>query len=109
MKKSELWEYEGDDAFWKKMTQSSDPAVRKLAARVKTSTYVVEIPLDEFDSSKGDRYKETTKVRTIDPDVLQEDGSVLRLTQLCEEYRLAREAYLARKSGSHCYRVVEGC
>lgn len=107
MRKSELWEAEGDDAFWRKMTESSNPEIHRLASRVKKTTQVVEISEHEYDESRGDRFKEKTKVRTIDPDVLQADGSVVRLSVLSEEYRLKREAYLERKSGKHWYRVVE--
>ena len=107
MKKSELWEAEGDEAFWRKMTESSNPEIRRLANRVKKTTRVEEILESEYDQSGGDRYKERTKVRTIDPDVLQADGSVAQLSQLNEEYRLKRAAYLERKSGEHWYRVIE--
>lgn len=109
MEKSELWEDEGDDAFWRKMTESSSEDVRRLASRVTKRTQVEEIAASEYDETRRDQYMEaTTKVRTIDPDVQQPDGSVMRLTLLSEEYRLAREAYLEHKSGSHYYRVIEG-
>lgn len=107
MQKCELWKSSGDDAFWRKMTESNNPEVRRLALRVKKTTRVEEIPESEYNVTTGERYKDTPKVRTIDPDVLQADGSVIKLSLLSKEYRLKREAYLARKNGGHWYRVIE--
>lgn len=107
MQKHDLWR-EGDAEFWRTMTQSPCAEIRQLAAKVKNTTKVEEISLEEYDIHRGDRYKEKTKVRTIDPDVLQDDGRVLQLTQLDEEYRILREQYLARKSGARYYRIIEG-
>lgn len=108
MKKCDLWDGEGDEVFWHGMTESADPQIRKLASRVKPSVRVEEISAGEYEEGRPDSYYKTknTKARTIDPDVLQPDGSVKRLSQLSEEYRLSREAYLKQKSGVHYYRVL---
>jgi hypothetical protein len=108
MVKADLWREDGDDIFWKGMTQHRDPEIRALASRVKSSTKVEEIPASEYKEGDEDYYyKETAKIRTIDPDVLQSDGTVVKLTLLSDEYRLTREAYIKRKSGVHCYRVIK--
>lgn len=109
MKKADLWNNDGDEVFWARMTESQDGEIRKLASRVKPTIRVEEITACEYEQlmTANKYYKKETKARTIDPDVLQSDGSVLRLTQLNEQYRLAREAYLKRKSGPHYYRVIE--
>lgn len=94
--------------FWRKMTESKDGDVRKLASRVRPTIRVEEISVDEYKTYTSNVYhKEVTKARTIDPDVLQPDGSVLRLSQLSTEYKQAREAYLRNKSGPHYYRVID--
>lgn len=108
MRKSELWEDEGDEAFWLKMTDSKNAEVRKLASKVTKTTRVQEISENESEECPEEcYYKERAKIRTIDPDVLQSNGSVLKLSALSEDYRLAREAYLKRKSGEKWYRIIE--
>lgn len=108
MQKSELWEDEGDEAFWLKMTDSKNAEVRKLASKVTKTTRVQEISESESEECLEECYhKERAKIRTIDPDVLQKDGSVFKLSALSEEYKLARAAYLKRKSGEKWYRIIE--
>lgn len=108
MCKADLWREDGDDVFWAGMTQHCDMQIRALASRVKCTTRVEEISASEYKEGDEDYYyKERAKIRTIDPDVLQPDGIVVKLTLLNEEYRLTREAYIKRKSGVHCYRVIQ--
>ncbi len=87
-----------DQEAWGILRASDDPEIGALLAQVHPESAFV---WDERDFT----FQVSTKLRTIDPDVLTEDGIRL-LSALDPDYARRRDAYLARKAGLWPVRVV---
>lgn len=92
----DIW---GTDApAWAKLTNSADPTIQDLVALIRPETSFV------WDEENPD-FRVSTKLRTIDPDVLV-DGQLRPLSTLDEEFGRRRLAYLTNRSGQWPMRVV---
>ena len=87
-----------DVKVWRKMKASADPEMKALLASIQASTRFV------WDEDRPD-FRVSTKLRTIDPDVVS-DGALTPLSELDPEYGRRRREYLARKQGKWPMRVV---
>jgi len=87
-----------DLAVWKALHASQDPALRRWLDLVRLDTVFV------WDEA-APTFVLSTKIRTIDPDVLV-DGSPQPLSTLDPAFARYRQEYLARKSGPWPMRVV---
>jgi hypothetical protein len=108
--KADLWRH-GDASFWSLLVHAADPDVAAAARRVRPDVIIAEItpPAPGGDPQHGVVAASWSahelvvmrglKWRTIDPDVVVGPGRTQRLSELDPEYKLAREAYIARKSG----------
>lgn len=109
--KSHLWLGIGasDATFWDAMQRSKSNSVRQLASQVHRGVHVELISAEEAERlrfhGRNVLYEETAKIRTIDPDVLQPNGTVRRLSEVDLDYKVLRAAYLARKEGPKAYRI----
>lgn len=93
---ADLWG--GDQALWEKLVSITDPGVQSLLHQVSPLTQFV------WDAHKPDFWV-GTKLRTIDPDVVQ--GAVIcPLTGWDPEFSQRRLAYLASKSGQWPMRLI---
>lgn len=108
LRKADLWAA-GDEVFWRSMTESSEATIRESAAKVNVN---VRVELVDEANSKPDQdcwYRERAKLRTIDPDVLNEDGQgVKKLSELDPDYDSLRRTYLASHSGYKVYKITHG-
>lgn len=87
-----------DAQAWAKLQKAEDAELRTLLRAISPETTFV---WDESDP----HFCVSTKIRTIDPDVLVE-GEVQRLSELDPDYRFFRLAYLERKTGKWPVRVI---
>jgi len=87
-----------DAALWRTLQQSEDPTLRYYLAFVTPDT---QFRHDEANPT----FSVTTKIRTLDPDVLYK-GEVVRYSLLDPTYADYRRDYLARKQGPWPVRVV---
>ena len=87
-----------DVKVWRKMKAAADPGLKALLAPIQASTRFV------WDEDRPD-FVISTKLRTIDPDVLT-DGELRPLSELDAEFGRRRRDYLSRKQGKWPMRVV---
>ena len=109
MKKSDLW-VGGDSFFWNTMTLSPCPELCQLASKVSKHVDVLQVSEEESQTiPRTELFRNTAKVRTLDPDVQDSNNGlgVMCLSNLCDEYRSRREAYLESKRGEKVYRVIK--
>lgn len=93
---TDLW---GTDArLWHKLRSSGHPPVRKLVELISPGTRFTW-------AHENPSFTVTTKVRTIDPHVIQEDG-VAALSELDARFRSDRDRYLKRKQGPWPMRII---
>ena len=88
-----------DARVWEKLHAGADEALQETMALVSPET---EFLWDEENPS----FVVSTKVRTIDPDVLLADGRVEPLSRLDKDFAERRAAYLAHKAGRWPVRVI---
>lgn len=89
-----------DAAAWQKLQQHPDTQLQDLLRLVQPTT---KFTWDEANPT----FVLSTKIRTIDPDVVGEDGVLRPLSHLDPPFAQHRAAYLARKQGKWPMRVVE--
>ena len=87
-----------DQPAWEKLQASSDPQLQYHLQRVRADTRF------EWDEQKPE-FRVSTKLRSIDPDVLL-NGSVQPLSTLDPEFAAHREEYLTQNSGKWPMRVI---
>ena len=87
-----------DAAVWQKILAFDDGELARLRATVHKDIHF------EWEPSDPD-FVLTTKIRTIDPDVLQ-DGEVKRLSKWDADYRAFRADYLERKKGPWLMKLI---
>ena len=99
---TDLWG--GDKQLWDKISQSQDPAT---AAGVRLILRYRDFVADE---SKPDESKPAVrlqpKIRTIDPDVVTEDG-MLPLSALDADFRTYRDDYLRTRASTIALRLAD--
>jgi len=88
-----------DEVLWQKLHSTEDAYLNKLLAQVSVET---EFVWDEANPT----FRVSTKLRSVDPDVLGEDGELRPLSTLDFEFAARREAYLSRKQGPWFMRVI---
>lgn len=88
-----------DVIVWEKLRNSSDSRLQRLLRLVSPTTRFAR---DEENAS----FHVSTKVRTIDPDVLLPDGQAQPLSALDPAFARRRARYLARKEGKWPIRVI---
>lgn len=94
---ADLW---GTDAtLWQTLQQSADPTLRYYLRFIDDKTQFVRDPV-------APTFTVTTKIRTIDPDVLQA-GQLVRYSTLDPAFASYRQQYLAKKQGPWPIRVVD--
>ena len=93
----ELWTT--DRQVWSKLKACKDPSIQEQLKLIDPQTQFV---WDE----EAPTFLVDAKLRTIDPDVLQ-NGSLRRLSQLDSQFARRRSEYLQRKSGRWPVRVVQ--
>ncbi|MBN1964641.1 MAG: HD domain-containing protein [Anaerolineae bacterium] len=93
---ADLWRT--DDHAWGKLQASHDPELRRWLDLVTAETQF------ERDEAEAD-FRVSTKLRTIDPDVVVAGGS-LTLSALDAEFAAFRAAYLRDNGGKWPYRIV---
>lgn len=94
---ADLW---GTDvALWQTLLQSNEPTLRYYLRFVNDKTHFVRDP-------GAPTFTVTTKIRTIDPDVLQA-GQLVRYSTLDPAFATYRQHYLAQKQGPWPIRVVD--
>jgi hypothetical protein len=87
-----------DEPAWRKLKNTADPELQAIVELIRPETQFV------WDEEKPD-FRISTKLRTIDPDVLV-DGSFRPLSTLDEEFGRRRMAYLTARSGKWPMRIV---
>jgi HD superfamily phosphohydrolase len=93
----DIWDV--DAAVWARLQRSGDGELQRLLALVSPATRFV------FDEERP-TFRVSTKLRTIDPEVVLGGGRVAALSALDESYGRRRHAYLERYGGSWPMRVV---
>lgn len=88
-----------DRPFWQKLHGHADPALQAQLALVSPQTQIV------WDEDRPDFWV-STKLRTIDPDVVVGAGEIRPLSTLDPEFAAHRADYLARKQGKWPMRIV---
>ena len=88
-----------DAALWQTLQQSDDPTLRYYLRFVTDTTHFVR-------NAVAPTFTVTTKIRTIDPDVVQ-GGQLVRYSMLDATFATYRRQYLARKQGLWPIRVVD--
>lgn len=88
-----------DAALWQTLLQSNEPTLRYYLRFVNDKTHFVRDP-------SASTFTVTTKIRTIDPDVLQA-GQLVRYSTLDPAFATYRQHYLAQKQGPWPIRVVD--
>lgn len=89
-----------DAAAWQKLQQHPDAQLQDLLHLVKPTTKFI---WDEANPT----FVLSTKIRTIDPDVVGEDGRLRPLSHLDPTFAQHRAAYLARKQGKWPMRLMK--
>lgn len=89
-----------DEPVWGKLCDSDDPELRKLIQLVSPDT---RFAWDE----EAPTFRVSTKLRSIDPDVVF-NGGMQPLSTLDPEFARHRADYLARKQGKWPMRVIGG-
>lgn len=87
-----------DRVLWRRLREHDDPELQHWLQLVSPATSFA------WDTQQP-TFLVSTKIRTIDPDVLQ-DGRLLPLSRLDPPFAASRRAYLRRKSGSWPMRVI---
>ena len=87
-----------DKPVWKMLNSSSNFELQSQMRRVSPDTQFV---WDE----ESPTFRVSTKIRTVDPDVLI-DGTLRPLSTLDEEFAVFREEYINRKTGLWPMRVI---
>lgn len=94
---AELW---GEDAvLWQRLQQAEDAALCESLVLVNAATRFV---WDEQQPT----FRVSTKLRTIDPDVVQPDGTALPVSALDSDFAQRRTTYLAERAGLWPMRVI---
>ncbi len=93
---ADLWRT--DAVVWQQMLASDDPALQAQLALISPETRFVR---DE----ESPAFRISTKIRTIDPDVLL-NGTAQPLSALDPAFARYRDEYVRRKSGKWPYRVI---
>jgi uncharacterized protein len=88
-----------DWPMWAKLNAHPDAALQRWLALVSPATGFVW-------DAENPTFSVSTKLRTIDPDVVVGDGEVRPLSSLDPDFARARAAYLARKAGKWPMRVI---
>jgi uncharacterized protein len=94
---TDLWQE--DAALWQRLQQTDDIALQQSLRLVNAATRFV------WDAEQP-TFQVSTKLRTIDPDVLLPGGSVRPLSQLDAAYARRRDAYLSQRTGLWSVRVI---
>lgn len=87
-----------DEPFWTKLQSSTDPS---LQAWLKLISPDIQFVWDE----ENPTFRVSTKLRAIDPDLLQE-GTLRPLSSLDPEFAQRKAAYLKRKQGKWPMRII---
>jgi len=98
LSKSDLWTT--DQQVWAKLQGSEDAGLLSSLKVISPQTQFVR---DELHPD----FHVSTKLRTLDPDVVM-GGKMVRLSELDPEYQRFRDAYLHSKSGEWPVRVISG-
>jgi HD superfamily phosphohydrolase len=96
IKEEDFWG--GDIELWAKLQGNEDPFVSECVSLISTDTQFI------WDDSEPDFWV-STKIRTIDPDVLTGTG-VRRLSQLDGEFASVRDYYIERSRGKWPVRIA---
>src|SRR5690606_35683249 len=97
LRQDDLW---GEDrAIWARLQQTDDGELQRILALVSPATRFV------WDDEQP-TFRVSTKLRTIDPEVVLAGGQVAPLSALDADYARRRAAYLEQHSGSWPVRVV---
>jgi hypothetical protein len=88
-----------DVPFWQKLHAGQD---EELQAWLRLVSKKVDFVWDEQQPT----FTVSTKIRTIDPDVVQADGTLRPLSAIDPSFAAQRADYIARKSGKWPMRVV---
>jgi uncharacterized protein len=94
---TDLWQE--DAALWQRLQQIEDGVLQQSLCLVNAATRFV------WDEEKP-TFRVSTKLRTIDPDVLLPGGVVRPLSQLDADYARRRDAYLFQRGGLWPVRVI---
>lgn len=89
-----------DAVFWEKLHAGDDAELRRWLGLVSTD---VDFVWDEANPT----FAVSTKIRSIDPDLVVRDGVIRPLSTLDPDFAQFRSDYIARKSGKWPMRVVE--
>ena len=89
-----------DDWVWQRLQAAERPELQRLVRLISPDTRFVE---DE----QGADFWVSTKLRTIDPDVLI-DGRLVPYSEIDPAYALLRQSYLDRKRGKRPFKVIPG-
>jgi HD superfamily phosphohydrolase len=93
------WDFMQTDAWvWQRLQTAELPELQRQVSLISPQTQFVE------DRNQADFWV-STKLRTIDPDVLV-DGRLVPYSQLDPEFAGMRQAYLERKRGDWPFRVI---
>lgn len=95
---SDLWT--NDAQAWAKLQSAPDPALQQQLSLISPATRFV------WDEERPD-FEISTKLRTIDPDLLL-DGRLVLLSRLDPAFRSFRDDYLATKQGKWPMRALAG-
>jgi len=94
---ADIW---GTDApMWAKLNAHPDTELQSWLALVSPATGFVW-------DAENPTFRVSTKLRTIDPDVVGDGGELRPLSTLDPDFARARAAYLARKAGKWPMRVI---
>lgn len=88
-----------DEPLWVKLNAHPDAALQRWLALVSPATGFVW-------DGENPTFSVSTKLRTIDPDVVVGGGECRPLSSLDPDFARARAAYLARKAGKWPMRVI---
>jgi len=91
---------QADAWIWERLQSSDQPELQKQVGLISLDTQFVK------DEKQADFWV-STKLRTIDPDVLV-DGRFIPCSQLDRDFANLRQNYLARKQGKWPFRVIPG-
>jgi len=95
--RDDLWKT--DRVVWETLHDAPDPALQRTLALVSPETRF------EWDEANP-TFRVSTKLRTLDPDVLLPSGALRPLSALDADYARRRQRYLHRKEGKWPVRVV---
>lgn len=97
LREDDIWRE--DAAVWAQLQRAEDAGLQRILALVSPATRFV------WDDERP-AFRVSTKLRTIDPDVVLDTGQVMPLSALDASYALRRAAYLERNGGAWPMRVV---